>query len=57
MLPETNEMIKEKATLDDSYRDICKQLAKGEGINTNYGLKEDILCGKNRINAPEGMRK
>jgi len=57
LLPAAQERIEEKGMIDHKYRHKCRQLAKGDVTDNNYELKDDISCWKNRIYAPEGMRK
>ena len=48
---------KEKEFLDQEYQNNCNQLKAGyDNIDKNYQLKDDILCWKNSVYAPEGMR-
>jgi len=57
LLPEAKESIKEKARLDDRYRDLCKQVTKGGNIDKRFTITDDLLCWKNRIYVPEGLRQ
>jgi len=49
LLPEAKERIKEKAMLDDRYRELCKQVSSGGNIDKGFALKDEFLCWKNRI--------
>jgi hypothetical protein len=55
LLPEAKERIKEKAMLDNKYRELYKQVAKDGNINKNFSISNDLLCWKNRIYVPEGI--
>jgi len=57
LLPEAKERIKEKAMLDDKYRDLGKQITSGGNIDGNFAIKSEILCWKNMIYVPEGLRQ
>jgi hypothetical protein len=57
LLPEATERIKEKAMLDDKYRDLCKQVTIGGNVNKSFSIIDELLCWKNRIYVLEGLRK
>jgi len=57
LLPEAKERIKEKAVLDERYRALCKQVSSGEVIDKNFTMSDGLLCWKNRIYVPEGLRQ
>jgi len=57
LLPEAKERIKEKAMLDDKYRNLCKQIALGGNIDANFMISSELLCWKKRIYVPEGLRQ
>ena len=57
LLPEAKERIKEKAMLDERYRDLCKQVKRDGNIDKNFTIINDLLCWKNRIYVPEGLRQ
>jgi len=57
LLPEAKERIKGKAMLDERYRDLCKQVKKDGNIDKNFTITNDLLCWKNRIYVPEGIRQ
>jgi hypothetical protein len=57
LLPEAKERIKEKALLDEDYIAICKQLSSGGKIDEHYTIKNDLVCWKNRLYVPKGLRK
>jgi len=57
LLPEAKERIKEKAMLDEKYRDLCKQVSLGGNIDGNFTIANELLCWKNRIYVPEGLRQ
>ena len=40
LLPEAKESIKEKARLDDRYRDLCKQVTKGGNIDKRFTIRK-----------------
>jgi len=44
LLPEAKERIKEKAMLDEKYRDLCKQVSSGGNIDGNFTLANKLLC-------------
>jgi hypothetical protein len=56
-LPEARERIKEKAMLDEMYRELCKQVATGGNIDKSFSITDELLCCKNRIYVPEGLRR
>ena len=43
--------------LDDNYREVCKQVVNQGNIDKGYAIKEDLLCWKNRVYVPQGMRQ
>jgi len=53
---EQKEAIIQDAKLDDEYIRLCKAVSKGESVDTNYAIKEDILTWKRRIYVPTRMR-
>jgi len=55
--PEAKERIKEKAMLDEKYRHLCKQISSGGNIDGNFTIVNELLCWKNRIYVPEGLRQ
>jgi hypothetical protein len=57
LLPEAKERIKEKARLDNKYRELCKQVIKGGNIDKKFMITDYLLCWKNRIYVPEGLRQ
>jgi len=57
LLPEAKERIKEKARLDDKYKELCNQVIKNGNIDKNFTVTDDLLCWKNRIYVPEGLRQ
>jgi len=57
LLPEAKERIKEKAMLDEKDRELCKQVTAGGNIDKTFTITDDLLCWKNRIYAPEGIRQ
>jgi len=57
LLPEAKERLKEKARLDEKYRELCKQVTTKGNIDKNFTITDDLLCWKNRIYAPEGIRQ
>jgi hypothetical protein len=52
LLPEARERIKEKAMLDDKYRELCKQVLIGGNIDKSFSITNELLCWKNRIYVP-----
>jgi len=44
LLPKAKERIKEKAMLDEKYRDLCKQVSSGGNIDGNFTLANELLC-------------
>jgi hypothetical protein len=54
LLLEARDRIKEKAMLDEKYRELCKQVTKGGNINKGFSISNELLCWKNRIYVPEG---
>jgi hypothetical protein len=57
LLPEARERIKEKAMLDEKYREWCKQVTVGGNIDKGFSISNELLCWKNRIYVPEGLRQ
>jgi len=57
LLLEAKQRIKEKAMLDEKYRELCKQVKKDGNIDKNFTITDDLLCWKNRIYVPEGIRQ
>jgi hypothetical protein len=57
LLPEAKERIKEKALLDEEYISICKKLKNRGLCDVHYEIKDDLLCWKNRLYVPKGLRK
>jgi len=57
LLPEAKERIEEKAMVDERYRDLCKQISSGGNIDGNFTIANELLCWKNRIYVPEGLRQ
>jgi len=57
LLPEAKERIKEKARLDEKYRELCKQVTTKGNMDKNFTITDDLLCWKNRIYAPKGIRQ
>jgi hypothetical protein len=57
LLPEAMERIKEKAMLDEKYKELCKQVTKEWNIDKNFSITNDFLCWKCRIYMPEGIRQ
>jgi len=49
LLLEAKERIKEKAMLDEMYRELCKQVGKDGNIDKNFAIIKDLLCWKTRI--------
>jgi hypothetical protein len=57
LLPEAKERIKEKARLDEKYMELCKQVTKGGNIDKQFSITDNLLCWKNRIYVPQGLRQ
>jgi hypothetical protein len=57
LLLEAKERIKEKAILDDGYRELCKQVMAEGNIDKSFSIKDGLLCWKNRIYVPEGLQQ
>jgi hypothetical protein len=57
LLPKGNKGINEKALMDEHYRGKCKQISSGGNLNTEYSIRNDILCRKNRVYVPQGLRR
>ena len=57
LLPEATEAIKEKALLDEIYRDLRKQVSAGKNTDGNFTILNELLCWKNRVYVPEGLRQ
>jgi len=57
LLPEAKQRIREKVLLDEDYIAICKQLSSGGTIDEHYEIKDDLLCWKNRLYVPNGLRE
>jgi len=56
LLPEAKERIKQKAMLDEDYITVCRQLSSGRKIHEHFEIKDDLLCWKNRLYVPKGLR-
>lgn len=56
LLQKAKAVTQEKALLDNSYRDICKQITEEGNVDKGYAIKEDLLCYRNRIYIPNRMR-
>jgi archaellum component FlaC len=57
LLLEARERIMEKARLDEKYRELYKQVSSGGNINKSFSISNELLCWKNRIYVPEGLRQ
>lgn len=57
LLLEANERFKEQAMLDEKYRELCKQVSSQGNINQNFTIKDELICRKNGIYVPEGLRQ
>jgi hypothetical protein len=57
LLPEARERIKENAMLDEKYKELCKQVIKEGNIDKNCSITNDLLCWKNGIYVPQGIRQ
>jgi len=57
LLPETNERIKQNAMLDDTDRELCKQVLTGGNGDANFTRKKEFLCWRNRIYVPQKLRQ
>ena len=57
LLPEAKERIKEKAMLDDKYRELCNQVSLGGNIDKSFSISNELLCWKNRIYVPEELQQ
>jgi len=49
LLPEAKERIKEKALLDDKYKELCKQVMREGNINKSFWIINELRCWKKRI--------
>jgi hypothetical protein len=43
LLLEAKERIKEKAMLDNRYRELCKQVTSGRNMDENIAIKDELL--------------
>jgi hypothetical protein len=57
LLPEAKERIRQRAMIDDKYRNLCKQVSIGGNINKNFTIKDELLCLKKRVYVPNGLRQ
>jgi hypothetical protein len=57
LLPEATERIKEKAMLDDKYREICKPLTAERNVDKDYAIKDELLYCRNRVYVQQGLRQ
>jgi hypothetical protein len=57
LLPQARESIKEKAMLDEKYRELCKQVTIGGNIDKGFSITDELLSRKNRIYVPEGLKQ
>jgi hypothetical protein len=51
------EAIIQDAMLDEEYMQLCKAVTKGENVDINYTIQEDLLAWKGRIYVPKNMRE
>jgi len=56
-LPEAKSRMKEKVFIDNKYRELCKEVTEGGNIDKGYTAMDNILCWKNRVYVPEGLRQ
>jgi hypothetical protein len=56
LLQDARERIKEKAMLDEKYRELCKQVTTGGNIDKSFAILNELLCWKNKIYVPEELR-
>jgi len=56
LLAEARERIKEKAMLDEKYKELCKLVSTGGNIDKSFSISNELLCCKNRVYVPEGQR-
>ena len=57
LLPEAKERIREKAMLDEDYIALGSQLSSSGKIDEPFEVKDDLLCWKNRLYVPKGLRR
>jgi hypothetical protein len=57
LLPQARESIKEKAMLNEKYRELCKQVTIGGNIDKSFSITDELVCRKNRIYVPEGLQQ
>jgi len=50
------EAIIQDAKIDDEYIQLFKAVTKGESVDINYAIQEDVLAWKERLNVPKAMR-
>jgi hypothetical protein len=57
VLPEARQRIKKKGMLDEKDRELCKQITTGGNIDKSFSITDELLCLKNRMYVPEGLRQ
>jgi len=56
-LLEAKERIKDNASLDNEYQEVCQRISMEGIVNKQYTIKNDIQCWKFRVYVPEGLRQ
>jgi len=49
--------MKKNAMLNEDYITLCRQLSSGKKIDEHFDIKDDVLCWKNRLYVPKGLRR
>jgi hypothetical protein len=55
--PDQKEAIIQDAKMDEEYMKICKAVSKGDNVDANYSIQEDLLAWNGWIYVPRAMRK
>jgi hypothetical protein len=53
---EQKEALIQDAKLDEEYIQLCKAVLKGENVDNNYAIQNEVLTWKGRIYVPKAMR-
>jgi len=56
-LPEAKDRIKDKAMVNNRYRELNKHVVAEGNINKGFSIIDDLLCWKNRIYVPKGLQQ
>jgi hypothetical protein len=57
LLPEARKGIKEKAMLDEKYRELGNEISTGGNIDKRFSILNELICWEDRIYVPEWLRQ